>query len=68
MYIRVYLAILLIVLWFQLDVTEGMMTGVHSFDPMMVISIILLIVILFFSMFGIQIIEGLSQFDYDDDD
>jgi hypothetical protein len=72
MYIRVYLAILLIVLWFQLDVTEGMigfhsMSGAHSFDPMIVISVILLIVIFLFLMVGIPIIKGYHQFDYDDD-
>ena len=62
MYIRMYLAILLIVLWFLLDVTEGMNSGLHSPDPMMVISVLLLIVIII----GIPILKGLLQI-YDDD-
>ncbi len=52
MYIPIYVTILLIALWFQLGVTEGMNSGLHAPDKDVILTIILVCIFAFiwFSM------------------
>ena len=47
MYIPIYATILLIVLWFQIGVTEGMNNGLHTPDKNVVLTLILVCVFAF---------------------